>query len=1052
MTRHLTIVPAGAGAGKTHHIQTTLTDWVRDKVVDPARILAVTFTESAAAELRGRIRASLLEAGLVEAAFGLERAYVSTIHALGLRLLTEHAFASGLTPAPRQLQQPEQDLLIRQALAHCAALAPIAAEPERYGHASSWDKGTEEGFRARVLEMISLLRGLGAAGAEPSLATVACDRIDRLWGHVMADPAPARDRLAAAAAQMLHSFPHGAVADGQSATAQKAFRTDLARLRAAAGGDRLDRDWATWHGLRSLRQSKRGSPTPAGYDALADEVMVAASAILTHPGPREDAKTNLRAMILGAQEIMTAYADRKRSLGVMDFNDMIVRTEAMLRDRPDVLDAVLGEVDCVIIDEFQDTNPVQFALLWRLAEGAPRTLLVGDVKQSIMGFQGADPRLSKELERVRAEAVAPLPNNWRSDPRIMAFVNAIGPGLFGPGYHPLAPTRSETGHPALEVIRLTSARAARNKPKPPAHVAARIAAMLAQGDIVTDPATKVPRAVEPSDIALLCRRHAEAARYAEALRALGLPVRIAAEGWLDAQAVTVARYALALAADAADAHAALVLLGFGPACLDPQGLLSLLADGALADHPALGPFLALSQVAAALPVADLALRATALLRPWAETLPDAVQALADLARLETLAAEFDRAEPDMLAAAGLHGRGAKVFLAWLEAQRGERDFDRHPDPGSDAAPGIEIVTWHASKGREWPVTVVCEFDGVVAERPGTTRAVFRDFSDLSQVLDHAELVHTPNCAVPEHQDIFLQDRQDAAEDEARNLVYVAVTRARDRLVIEWIDTSPDAEKVTFLGLLVRDAGLSLTAQALQVGDADFPATVICNPADRAGGPVAATAARYHRFGAVAPPALGISDLPFRRRPSSLQGSDTLPHPLQTHRIGPALAVRAADATMSATDRGTAWHLAFRTLALRPDLAHRLPAATGLADGVLDAISGQVGAIRRWVAEQGCPDLMLELPIHVTHPDGSETLGILDAVALGPKGMLVIDHKTGKAPDPALRFAAYWPQLSAYAAAAAVQFGGKPVLAVAVHWMEEGTLSVMPMAEAAFGRA
>ena len=81
----LTIVPAGAGAGKTYRIQTQLTEWVKDKVVRPDRILAVTFTEAAAAELSGRIRQSLLAAGMVEDAMAVERAYVSTIHSLGLR-------------------------------------------------------------------------------------------------------------------------------------------------------------------------------------------------------------------------------------------------------------------------------------------------------------------------------------------------------------------------------------------------------------------------------------------------------------------------------------------------------------------------------------------------------------------------------------------------------------------------------------------------------------------------------------------------------------------------------------------------------------------------------------------------------------------------------------------------------------------------------------------------------------------------------------------------------------------------------------------------------
>jgi len=98
--RGLVIVPAGAGAGKTHRIKTQLSDWVKRKVVRPERILAVTFTEAAAGELRERIRAGLLADGLVAEAMAVERAYVSTIHGLGLRLLTEHALAAGASASP----------------------------------------------------------------------------------------------------------------------------------------------------------------------------------------------------------------------------------------------------------------------------------------------------------------------------------------------------------------------------------------------------------------------------------------------------------------------------------------------------------------------------------------------------------------------------------------------------------------------------------------------------------------------------------------------------------------------------------------------------------------------------------------------------------------------------------------------------------------------------------------------------------------------------------------------------------------------------------------
>ena len=98
MLPKLTIIPAGAGSGKTHTIQEKLGEWVVQGRIAPERIVAVTFTEAAAAELRERIRAKLLGLGRLEDALKLDQAYISTIHGFGLRLLTEFAFDAGTFP------------------------------------------------------------------------------------------------------------------------------------------------------------------------------------------------------------------------------------------------------------------------------------------------------------------------------------------------------------------------------------------------------------------------------------------------------------------------------------------------------------------------------------------------------------------------------------------------------------------------------------------------------------------------------------------------------------------------------------------------------------------------------------------------------------------------------------------------------------------------------------------------------------------------------------------------------------------------------------------
>jgi len=1041
--RGLVIVPAGAGAGKTHRIKTQLSNWVKRKIVRPERILAVTFTEAASGELRERIRAGLLADGLVAEAMAVERAYVSTIHGLGLRLLTEHALAAGASLQPRHLGDAERDLLIRQALAHAKALDPIKAEPERFGYQPNWQKGetVEDSLRGRVLSMIDLLRGLGDKGRDPGLTAPALARLDTIYGEVLPDPAAARDALAKAVSTMLAAFPEGGMGAVTAKGPRETLEKNLALFR-RVGRDPtlLDRDWGLWQSLRSLFTSNSRTKTPEGYDDLALTIMQAAEVLPSHPGPMADAKLHFRCLVACAQEVMEAYETRKKALGLIDFADMIASAERLLRTDPAVRQTVLDEIDCVIIDEFQDTNPVQFALLWQLGVRAPRTLLVGDVKQSIMGFQGADPRLSQALAAANPSATQPLDRNWRSTPAVMDFVNAMGTGLFGADYNSLTPTRDPVPGPALEILNVVKGRGVRNSSKPQEHIAERIARILTTGETITDRHTKAARAVRPSDVALLVCRHATAARYAEELRARGVPVRIAEDGWAASSVIQAARAALSYAANPADTNSALVLRTLGPDPLSLHAALTAQIQMRLADDPVLMRLAALSDRLARLPISnalDLVLNAAGL-RLWAGRQPDAAQARADLLRLEAEAADFEAAHRDLKAAAGFHGETAKVFLGWLDARSGERDFDRRPDPAADSAEAVEIVTWHASKGREWPITVVAEFDHRIEEWPGSTATRFTaldQIDDMPSVLASAALIHTPEFDAPEAMRRFIEDRRADFEANAKNLLYVALTRARDRLVLEWPgflkERDKEAPEATCLFHVFMDACRpQVGSDRLRIGAVDCPAVIAQMP-EYAGFTeyLEGAVADLPLFGSAKPlPAVTVT--PWRVPPS--QSIPTHPAPdSKSIILGTPWPRTASDAA-----RGTALHLALRTCLTRPDLFTALPAATGLDEATLSLVAERATALKAWLLAQGYPDLLCEIPVLGQTPDGSEIAGTIDLLAIGPQGYFLIDHKSGGA---ASNIGVYWPQLSAYIKILTQRLPKMPVAGIAVHWVDRGKL-------------
>jgi len=1058
MDRMLNIVPAGAGSGKTFKIKTDLTDWVKAGDVKPHRIMAVTFTEAAAGELKERIRSALLADGMVEEALDVERAYVSTIHGLGLRIMTEHAFAANGSPQPRHLSDAERDLLIRQELSHCEELDTIKADLPRYGYVgSSWARATaEDAFRKTIFQTIELLRGLGEGGTDPALADEAVKALSEQYGEVLKDPEPLRSNLQAVATAFLREYPDGGTPfAGDTAAAQKNFREQLKALRAARDNIDLDKDWKLWITLSELRTKARGAKIPDNFAELSERVIAAAGDITRHPGPLEDASRNLSSLILGAQAIMSGYADKKRKSGVIDFADMIVEAEKLLRIKPEILTAIMADIDCVIVDEFQDTNPVQFALLWRIAQAAPRTLLVGDTKQSIMGFQGADPRLTNELAKQFADNTTPLDCNWRSDPRIMRFVNDISGRLFGEKYNSLEAQRSETGQICLEFVQVIQGRSSRTpNSRPEQHIAARVKTILDDQTIIADRHSDlknpVMRVARPGDIAILCQTHSQAANYADRLKELGVPVRINRKGWLSSPTVIAAKNALAFVADPTDAHAALCLLTLGPRAMPLQEAMTALADGFLFNVAELQPLVDLARTAAGIPLGTLVPQVITLasIRDWSNSLPDAPQMRADLLRLEGEVSNFENSHRDMKAAAGFYGQTAPVFLGWLENQRNDRNFDRHPDPSSGSVEGVEIITWHASKGREWNVVFVVGLDDKIEEKPGTMRAEFADFSNLDNVLSKAILRYTPGLPLKEKRDDFIEARRLSAEEDARRLLYVALTRARDRLIIEWPEfklkkKSEGPGPGNFAEMLVQECELEIHAGQVTLREATYPARSLeCTDEPPAEfdvlRPVEADA--MVSFGELREKS-ETEKSPWRIRPSQLVPTDTTtPRPIETINLDTPVAA-IEDGFDQAATRGTAWHLVFRTAMARSDLLDRACQAAGVEAEVSKAIEAQAQAVKDWLKGMGYDRFHLELPLQIEDPSGAQTNAVIDLLAEGPDGFLIMDHKSGLADELEESFITYRPQLEAYAAVLERQFPDKPVQGFAINWMRTGIVSV-----------
>jgi len=1045
----MTIIPAGAGSGKTYTVQQRLGEWVEKGLIEPERIVAVTFTEAAAAELRERIRARLLESDRLEDALKLDQAYISTIHGFGLKILTEFSFEGGSSPQPRLLNEDDQTALIKQTLSHASSAKEITRDLASFGYKYEYNskKGAEDLFREDVLAIITLLRSIGWQEKDNTYTEHAVKWIKERYGStVNADTIT--EQLHKSVLALLDVYPNSLADEcGTSAAAITAFKSNFRDLHSASDKSILEKDWALWQRLRGLRLSKRGCPVPEGYESLAHQVMDAANQLPFHPGPLLHATHHIETLIDTGQDVLHHYSEAKREAGLVDYTDMIAMAQSLLSKNPKVLTTLVERIDCLVVDEFQDTNPLQFSLLWILKEAGVPTLIVGDLKQAIMGFQGADARLFSALENQFSEASSPLTHNWRSQPDLMNFVNAVGPVLFGETYTELSPMADESKLEPLEVIDFYEKPRSGHHVVRAGHIGVRLKQLLESGDqLIVDRRTKQERLLQGGDIAILAPTKNVLTQYAEVLRALGLKVRLHEEGWAASREIQIALHALAYVANPTDKHAALYLSVTELGQLSLEEGLSQIIDNGRIDDVLLSK---LDELAGSVVERTIYALVTDTLHHldifdvvalW----PDAAQARANLLRLQAEAAEYMDANREALANGGFYGSGIQSFLAWLSAKMD--DNDRQPDPKVIDEDAIELVTWHSSKGREWPVVVVAEMERKINASLPNMDIGYHSFDDLSNLLTETQIEYSPKFSANESSDKFLDSLQINAFKEARRLLYVALTRARDKLILEWPSHLKD-NSGTYWSILSEDDAVELEEDKIKVGDQRFDCTIrkagkllpneIDLDAPESVLPISTVGRR-----AIIPKVQPENLTPDSVSPSMLKDIDDSSSSHIALHVKQYGTVIDMESELPANVLGTLIHRLFEVLGSRPDLEDemRLSLSESLGATSVESVVKQVSEFEHWIQNNFSPDeIYRELPFIAIDDNGSVVNGTVDLVLKTKEGLIIIDHKTDKIEDGVSSFENYKNQLAMYANALEKEMG--KVASVGVHWIRTGSIVI-----------
>jgi ATP-dependent helicase/nuclease subunit A len=478
-TRDVSVaLSAGAGCGKTFVLTERYLSHLEPNDVgapscDLSQLVAITFTDRAAREMRDRIRAKCFERlqqappeqgdywlGLLRS---LDSARVSTIHSFCGTLLRSHAVEAELDPRFAVLEAAQAETLLAEQIDD-RLRAKLAARDE-----DVLELVTQFGLARLREHLADLFDACRSRDYHHWLAKQPQALVDRWaefhWRHVV--PALARRVVECHGARQLlallreNVFDHAELRERQEAILRllptlpqsSTLREDLDVIREQAKLVRSKKAWPSEDLKDQFRDAAKALRTE--IDKVAEQLDFDAAASLP------SAEFGL-ALLKLADEVHRAYEAAKAELAVLDFDDLLIRARRLLTDpnHNRVRQRLAQDTRLLLVDECQDTDPVQVELIKALCgdgDQARNLFFVGDYKQSIYRFRGADPSVFRKLQaETPKRGRLPLSRNFRSQPAILQFVNALFCEALGSEempYDPLAPHRQQThAGPAVEFM------------------------------------------------------------------------------------------------------------------------------------------------------------------------------------------------------------------------------------------------------------------------------------------------------------------------------------------------------------------------------------------------------------------------------------------------------------------------------------------------------------------------------------------------------------------------------------------------------------------------
>ncbi|MBI4371001.1 MAG: UvrD-helicase domain-containing protein [Elusimicrobia bacterium] len=813
------VVEAGAGTGKTtllaDRILFRVLAWDRPRPARIEEVVALTFTEKAAGEIRLRLSDRLAElaarlagAPLSEAAAGradlllgelrgpfgkgdaellararaaledLDKAPIGTIHSFCAQLLRLHPVEAGMDPGFRVDEGDAFDEL-------------FAAEW------AAWlddELGERPPRRSAWLELLALAK----LDEIEALARALCS--ERLDPAELGRPDPEAAAALRALGRAAAALPEGRPQPHGSSRIVPVLGACRARLEAAA--DAAAAEDPALDASEPPVPGKSAWPKAWGEDAAGTALHERALAAAAAASPRGEAAARRAARLLRpfAERFRREYARR----GWISFDGLLRRARDLMRDHPAARADLQARCAAILVDEFQDTDPLQGELLlflserpgagardWRKLEPEPgRLFVVGDPKQSIYRFRGADIAAYEGFTarlRERGALSCGLSANFRSVPGVVEAVNAAFASAMRPepevqpAYRPIRAARPAASGPAVELV------AVENSEASAAEVQRTEAAWLARwildhGRVPGAP----PDGRRPlKEMALLLRSSSALRPFLDAFKRAGIPYAVEIERFFyEAPEIADFLNLLRVLDEPGDRAALAGLLRSPAALLTDDALLSLARADAFDYRRSLPPRLLAAAErgrAEALYAALRDLRA----RVGREPLGDLVGAALERTNLVELAARAYHGQQTVsnllklgrLAAEASDGRGTSLaeFAARVRQAAADQRREGESPLADESLEAVRVLSIHKAKGLEFPVVFAANLSG----RPGgaSDKPAVR-FAGLGG--RPALRLGGRASAAAALADVLERGKERA---EAVRLLYVAMTRAREKLFL-----------------------------------------------------------------------------------------------------------------------------------------------------------------------------------------------------------------------------------------------------------------------------